>query len=349
MKKALAKIRWFLNYLSWLSRYLRLKAGFNTLRDIKIFSIEFASICNLHCKYCFLEKKDRPRYLDINVYEKLIREVASNPQYNIKVMEWPISGEFLIYPDHKKVIDLTKRYMDEYPHFRPHVILNENMVLMNEEKIDLILNSGVVRQLICSIDGHDAATFEEMRPPAQFNVVLKNMRLLAQRNRDLGFPVFLQIHNGRNENSLNKELSTEMKEIFALGNYVSFWRPKFWNESFNHKEKRFLPAKGFCSFVFNNVTLSSSGAISKCCMDLKGSTEYADLKIHSLKEIWHSSIRKQFLTLMFRNRRDQLKGCNTCSITNTNNDNRYTNWMRTLKRYRFAYAKKRGLIYDPIR
>ena len=347
-KNIFLKVLWVLHYLSWAYRYIRLILGFNTLRDIKILSIEFCSICNLQCKYCFIEKKERSRYLDINLYEKLIKEVSENPKYKIQTMEWPISGEFLIYPEHKQVVEITKRYMERYPHFRPHVILNENMVLMNKEKIDLILKSGVVKQIICSIDGHDRESLEEMRPPAKFHVVFKNMRLLFERNKELGNPVFIQINNGRDGDSWGKEFSAEMKEILRLADGVTFWKPKYWNESFNKSDKQFFPAKGFCTFVFNNVTLSSSGLVSKCCMDLKGSTGYVDLREQTLEFIWHSQVRKQFLTAMFQNKRHQLDGCRTCSITCTNNDNRYSNIFKVLKR-KFPLLTGQGNFYSLLK
>ena len=123
-----------------------------------------------------------------------------------------------------------------------------------------------------------------------------------------------------------------MKYIFSMGNDVTFWHPQFWNESFNKKAKQFFPAKGFCSFVFNSVTLSSSGKISKCCMDLRGATQYADFTKDTLENIWHSQVRKESLRLMFSNKRSMLKGCSTCTIKHTENDNRYNNLARAFRR-----------------
>lgn len=334
-------IRWFISYLTWIYRYFRLKLGFSVLRDIKILSIEFSSICNLRCKYCFLEQNDRPRSLDIRIYEKLIKEVAENPRYKIKAMEWPISGEFFVYQNYREVIAITKKYWEANPNFRPHIILNENLTLFDEEKIDLILKSGIVRQIICSIDGHNAETLEDMRPPAKFDKVRKNFNMLVRKNKELGSPVFIQINNGRDENSRGKPFSRDMVDIFEQGNDVTFWHPKFWNESFNKDVKQFYPAKGFCTFIFNNVTLSADGRISKCCMDLKGATVYADFSRNTLEEIWHSADRKQFLELMFKNKRHLIKGCSTCSLASTNNDNRYSNIMRVIKRWFILPLKRR--------
>ena len=333
-------LKWLISYPIWLYKYIKLKLGFNTLRDIKILSIEFSSVCNLRCKYCFLEQGDRTRFLDLVVYEKLIKEVAENPKFRIRTMEWPISGEFFVYKQWKEVIDITKKYWDANPNFRPHIILNENFMLFDEERIEYVLKSGIVRQIICSVDGHDAKTFEDMRPPAKFDKVLKHFRILAKKNKELGSPVFLQVNNGRDENSKGKKFTEEMVEIFNEGHDVTFWNPQFWNESFNKSDKKFYPAKGFCTFVFNNVTLSSNGHISKCCMDLKGTTTYSDLKESSLEEIWHSKIRKQFMDAMFNNNRSKIEGCNTCSITATNNDNRFNNFVRKIRRVALPQRRK---------
>jgi radical SAM protein with 4Fe4S-binding SPASM domain len=314
--------------------------GYNALRDIKIISIEFCSICNLHCKYCFLDGRGRQEFLDIFVYEKLIKEVSENKKYNIKVMEWPIGGEFLIYPDFKKVLEITKRYMDKYSNFRPYIILNDNMMLMEEEKIDLILKSGIVKHIICSIDGYDVSSFEAMRPNARFSQVFKNMRSLVKKNNELGRKVFIQVNNGRDVESLSKPFSKEMKEIFAIADDVRFWQPKQWNESFCRDPGCLLPAKGVCTFVFNSVSLSSSGFITKCPMDLKAKTSYSDFRKQTLEEILHSEARRKFITMMFRNKRRLINGCNTCSITNTNNDNRYSNIFQILRRTYYNFSKQ---------
>lgn len=348
MKKIYIKGMWVIHYMIWLCRYGRLLLGRNTLKDIEILSIEFSSVCNLRCKYCFLDKLERPKTLDIKVYEKLIKEVSENPRYRIKIIEWPISGEFFVYPHFKEAVEITKRCMDQNPHFRPWVILNENLTLMNEEKTDLILQSGVVKQLICSIDGHDQETFEDMRPPAKFDVILQRMRWLKKRNEELGFPVHIQINNGRDERSGGKEFSETMKEILRMGDSVTQWQPQYWNESFNKSQKVYRPAKGFCTFVFNNMTLTSSGYISKCCMDLRGQTEYADLRKSSLEDIWHSKTRREFLSLMFQNKRGQLKGCQNCSIAYVNNDNRYNNFNRTIKRRIMAQIKGKEYFFVPL-
>ncbi|MCK5082405.1 MAG: hypothetical protein KAR31_05820, partial [Candidatus Omnitrophica bacterium] len=89
--------------------------------------------------------------------------------------------------------------------------------------------------------------------------------------------------------------------------------------------------------------------ISKCCMDLKGATAYADLRENTLEEIWNSNIRRQFLSAMFYNKRSTMAGCCTCSITYTNNDNRHTNIMRSLKRRLLSVVKGKDYYLKPLK
>lgn len=347
IKKILKGIVGLLNYGGWLFRYIKLNAGMNCLSDIKIITVEFSSVCNLRCKYCFIDKLERPKTLDVEIYEKLIKEIAENPKYHIKHMQWPISGEFFVYPHFREVIEITKKYMDANPNFRPDILLVENLMLFNEERMDLIINSGIVRQLNCSIDGHDAKTFEDMRPPAKFNTVLKNYYRFVEKNKAMGNPIFVVINNGRDERSLGKALSQDMIDVFKRADDVRFWHPENWNESFKRSDTQFSPAKGFCSFVFNNVSLSTSGFISKCCIDLQGLTDYGDFHNQSLEDIWHSQIRRQFLSKMFNNKRSKIKGCENCSIGYSNNDNRYNNVLRSLRRKFAPFFLGKDYILKP--
>lgn len=90
LKNIAKSILRLVHYVFWLFQYTRMKLRGNGSKDIKILSIEFASVCNLRCTYCFLEQNDRDRFLDINIYEKLIKEVAQSPKYHIRTMEWSI-------------------------------------------------------------------------------------------------------------------------------------------------------------------------------------------------------------------------------------------------------------------
>ena len=130
----------------------------------------------------------------------------------------------------------------------------------------------------------------------------------------MGGKAIIQIHNGNDAVSNKHHCDNCLSEIFAQADNVSKWEPRDWNDSFHSNAPAFSPKAGFCSFVFESVVLSSSGAIIKCCNDLQERTKYGDFSRETLESIWLSQKRKGFLELMSNGERRKIPGCNNCSI-----------------------------------
>lgn len=300
--------------LKYAHKYKKIISGQANLKEIEVISIEFCAICNLKCRYCFLTKGNRPTFLSLELYRKLLLELCENKGYRIKIMEWPISGCFFLHPEFGGIIKITREFEEKYPDFKPWIILNDNMMLFDRDKVDFILKQGVVNQIICSIDGVDKETFEYMRPKAEFEKVLENTRYLLSKNNECGNKVVIQVNNGRDEKCSGRKLDLRLKKIFNQADLVTNWEPLDWNESFHKEQPRYTPYPFFCSFVFESVSLSASGAITKCCMDLKEATRYGDFNKNTLESIWFSDQRRAFLRAMREGRRRLMPGCDTCSI-----------------------------------
>ena len=296
-------------------KYLKILVGCNSLSDFEVVSIEFCSVCNLKCKYCYLDKKNRPKFLDIAIYEKLLKEICENKAFRIKIMEWPISGCFFLHPQYKEIVFLTKKYKEKYSNFSPWIILNDNMMLFDEDKIDFILKHNIVNQIICSLDGRNKHSYENMRPNARFETIIKNINSLIKKNRECKNKVVLQINNGWDPECATRSFDPLYEEIFRHADHVTTWSPVDWNESFHTDSPIFNPGKRFCSFVFESITMSTSGSIIKCCMDLQELTKYGDFTKNNLESILLSNTRKGFLFSMFTSRRRLIPGCKNCSIT----------------------------------
>jgi len=308
------RMRTFFRSRKYYNKYSQLISGKSSLGDIEVISIEFCAICNLKCRYCFLDKGSRPSFLDLAIYKKLLTEVCDNRNYNIRIMEWPISGCFFLHPKYKEIIEITKEYKEKYPHFRPWIILNDNMMLLDKEEADFILSQGIINQIICSIDGVDQETFEYMRPKANFIKVLENTKYLLRKNIENKSRIVIQVNNGRDAKCTGRRLDPELREIFSKADLVTNWEPFDWNVSFHKEKPKYSPYPSFCSFVFESVSLSASGAITKCCMDLKETSKYGDFSKNTLESIWFSQERRAFLRAMREGKRNLIPGCDTCSI-----------------------------------
>ncbi len=308
-----------------LRQTMGLRQGKADTREIQVLSIEFASVCNLRCAYCFLHRENgRPHYLDPALYAKLIDEIAGNPEFDIKTMEWPISGEFFMNKYWRSFIEITRRAMDQHPSFRPWVVLNDNMMLFTPDKIEAVLDSGVVHQVICSLDGRDKDSAERMRPGAVYETLLAHIHALVDANQARGGPLVIEINNGVDSLCAQRPLDPAMRAVFERVDRVRPWSPVNWNDSFKlSRDSRAEAKSGFCQFVTNSVSLSTSGRIIKCCMDLQESTAYGDLRTHSLAEIWRGPGRQEFMERMSQDRRCDVTGCAGCSIGYTDNNNAF--------------------------
>lgn len=303
--------------------YHRLLRGADCRTAIRIVSIEFCSVCNLRCRYCDLRQNDRPAFLDVDLYAKLMDELSEPDAYHLETLEWPISGAFFLHPQYTDILQLTRAAIDRNPRFRPWIILNDNMMLFTPDRIEQVLATGVINQIICSIDGRDAPSLERMRPRARWDRVLAHTEQLVDANQRAGHPLIIEINNGIDHACRHTPRDPRLQTLFDRVDHVRYWEPTDWNESFHGDTPAFAPARSFCTFVLNSATLSTAGTIIKCCMDLQERTAYGNFRTHTLNEIWHSPQRRRDLGLMARNQRNQLPFCATCSIGLIDNCNRY--------------------------
>lgn len=308
-----------------LRQTMRLRQGQADLKEIEILSIEFSSVCNLDCAYCFLNRENgRPHYLDPVIYRKLITEIAGNTAYDIQTMEWPISGDFFMNKRWREFIDITRQAMEDHPNFRPWVLLNDNMMLFTPEKIEVVLDSGVVHQIICSLDGRDKESAERMRPGARYETLLAHIHALVDANHARGNRVVIEINNGTDALCGSVPIDPAMQAVFDRVDRVRRWTPVKWNDSFTVEgDGGAMPKPGYCQFVTNVAAVSTSGKLIKCCMDLQESTAYADLTTSTLEQLWRGPERLAFMEKMGQGRRSELPGCATCSIGYTDNDNAF--------------------------
>jgi radical SAM protein with 4Fe4S-binding SPASM domain len=188
------------------------------------------------------------------------------------------------------------------------------MTLFDDNTVDFVLREGLINQVICSIDGVDKETFEYMRPNADFYAVLKNTDYLLQKNRECKEKITIHINNGRDERSAGRKIDPVLKKIFDQVDIVAGWKPLDWNESFHRECPVYSVHPYFCSFVFESVSLSTSGAIIRCCNDLREATKYGDLSRDTLRSIWFSAERLGFLRAMRAGNRHLIPGCSNCSI-----------------------------------
>ena len=125
-------------------------------------------LCNLKCRMCYFSGSDivtrKPMSLDF--YDK----IALNIFRKVRVLYLSCGAEPFMTRDFIEFIRIARKYKV------PNISFVTNGTLLNEDKIKDIVELGV-NEVIISLDGATAETYEKIRTGASFECVVRNLRL----------------------------------------------------------------------------------------------------------------------------------------------------------------------------
>lgn len=146
-------------------------------RYLRVY-MDLTNKCNLRCRMCYfhLDLKDQaPVIMDMRLFTKIADEVFPKAlSVNLSCAAEP----FMLK-------DITG-YLDKMPRYGvPETLIVTNGILLTENMIrSLIKNS--ITQLDVSMDGATKGTYEKIRKGADFDSLIKNIRLLGKIKKDSG-------------------------------------------------------------------------------------------------------------------------------------------------------------------
>jgi sulfatase maturation enzyme AslB (radical SAM superfamily) len=291
-----------------LKDFLRLlRVALNRERHLWQLNFEFCSRCNLRCRHCALDHSRDEKFLSFSTFVNVLDSLERH-DYSIQNLVLSHSGDMLRHPDiapflyhlsaRRKTLSIDR------------VIMDSNMTLMDRKRAELIIKSGAIDTLVCSIDGHDRQTFEYLRPPAKFDTVKENMQSLIDANQKYG-PIEVVINCG-NVSSPPCAISDEFNSVLELADSVVFYSFHDWGGQVGIEGQN-VP-KRFCKFAFRNAVIMANGDVVKCCYDLNGRTSYGNITVGDLHTVLTSRRRKTDLLKMFFAKRGLIQGCAECTI-----------------------------------
>jgi len=270
--------------------------------------IESTYRCNLKCPFCARTFNNwggpTEKDLDFSLYKKIVDEGSKNNLYSIKLS---LRGEPLL---HRKISEMVsyakeKKIIDVY--------FNTNAVLLNEKIIYKLINARLDRISI-SFEGIDKEEYEKNRPPAKFENVLKNVKLLRSIKDSLNVK-HPQIR-------VQTVLTPTMKKIFPK--YVDFWK-NFADEvsyldmrketpGYNHQG---TIAKWCCPFPWQRMVVLCDWTIIPCL--LHGIGDFSKFTIGNaknidIKEAWLGEKMDRFRELNKSGQGHLLEACDQCSF-----------------------------------
>jgi len=270
--------------------------------------IESTYRCNLRCPFCArtFANWGEPTTKDLNftLFKKVIDEGVENNLYSIKLS---LRGEPLLHEKISEMVAYAKNQgiVDVY--------FNTNAVLLKESIIYKLIDAGLDR-ISVSFEGIDKEEYEKNRPPARFERVVENVKLLRKIRDDLNVK-YPQIR-------VQTVLTPFMKNIFQ--EYVNFWKNIADEVSYldmrregPQDDHRGIIADWCCPFLWQRIVILCDGTIVPCL--LHGVSDFSKFKIGnvrtmSIKEAWLGEKMNNFRELNKAGKAHELGACDHCSF-----------------------------------
>lgn len=244
----------------------------------KTVVMELSSYCNLSCEFCNFHgfesiNKDRKNFLTWEILEELIYQIKKCPSIR-RIISYH-SGEELLHPQWHEMIQylLDETNIEEF-------IISTNGMLLNEKNISKFQElKGKDIKLFVSLSGNSINECEVIRKKIVYNVVKENILNAYQRlsNKieiriNCDYMITEEYFNsvGRDFNNITFEVPEYIKKDFPMikcyaGPTYLYNPDKISADLMGFCEPVEVRNKrGFCSNIFDMVSVDSSGYVLNC-------------------------------------------------------------------------------------
>lgn len=329
----------FVDYVADVTRLasrITLKKGFNFLklkqsyffsiitgkpvhRGAPVFlSVEPTTSCNLHCPQCFRSQSSftRPRgNMTENNMQKILEEFSGHAFY----LNLYFQGEPFLNPELTKFISMAKQ-------FGFYVVVSTNGHFLDEMMSHKLISSGLDR-LIVSLDGTDAATYQEYRKNGSFDKVISGIQTLVAVKKkmkkkypfiELQFVLTRKNQHQRHEvKKFGKKLSVGRTAVKSMQlnnfNEAGDWLPDRSSRYKKDEHESIILNSRFpnrCFRLWSSCVVTWDGNVIPCCFDKNAADSMGNIYTQGLQEIWHNEAYDVFRRKVFSERKNIDICCN---------------------------------------
>jgi MoaA/NifB/PqqE/SkfB family radical SAM enzyme len=272
--------------------------------------VELTDACNLKCSFCFQNFMEYKRsIMPFELFAKIIDEGVEEGLAAIKLQS---RGESFLHP---KIADCIKYAKDKGV---LDVQVTTNAILLDDEKIDLIVKNGL-DMLIISYDlEHAEATLKTKDPMTheEYTSFIQSVVTKAHEARlkyDSKIKIRIQESNlDHTEEGIiaiekrNKALFPEADIFLTNPIYDS-------NEDNPHFENMNKFIQHPCTYLWQRLVIFACGTVTTCCRDYNGKfNRVGNARYDTVKNLWHSSQMRDFRIRHLQGRRSELHLCSLC-------------------------------------
>lgn len=281
-------------------------------------NLEWASACNLRCRFCALDHTKAKKTMSILVLRRFLDNWLADPRFHhIEKFNLYNGGETLLHPKRMEMLRVLKEYRKTAERRGipfPTVSLLTNGMLLREQLSTDILREGLVDEVGFSLDGGTPEDFEHLRVNAKWQPFYKNVLFFAERARRL-YP-HVRIYG-----------ITIVPQHLPLD--TSWMHPDFveLSDLFHHHELRrlhdwggqievdgapaILKSKG-CDMLLRQMVLLPNGDVTVCCNDLNSQGVVGNIMESTLWDIYDSPERRVYLDKIDAGKKSELDLCKDC-------------------------------------
>lgn len=275
--------------------------------------VESTPVCQLSCTGCmhvYPEYKSQfhpSMHLTLDNFKRIVDPVADY----IVGISFSLRGEPLLNRELPKIVAYAhkKGIATSFP---------TNLSMRLDQKMaEAIVSSGLDAMYI-SLDGASADTYVQYRVGGDFDLVLRNARLLADAKKSLGrtrpklvwkFVVF-----DHNEHEVETAVKTYRDLGFDEYEFVANWSGDQMRSKEKEDNARIVANKEACYFPWNSAIVQSDGDVKPCCSMKAQDFIMGNAAQVGLKEVWRNeNYRRLRLGFATKNYGDEMHPiCRAC-------------------------------------
>ncbi len=265
-----------------------------------IYDIELTNHCPFKCVMCpRTHSMDRTiGHMPFELFTKFIDSFCAlgiKPEHKAKrLIRLHHFGESLVHPEFDRFI----RYLADRD-FRTAMSINP--LMLTTPVAERLLNSGIAK-LFCSLDGHDDASFEEIRGvPDAYDKSVRRLEAFLERREELGLSDKIHVELSMIDFARNRDSIKTKQDYWKQHELLDRFRHKTfvrWSGSdaevnaladdvseqvFEEQRAEF----GACRRPWQHVAVLWDGRVVPCCYDHNAAYVLGDLKRQGWEEIWN--------------------------------------------------------------
>ena len=276
-------------------------------KSLKWLNVELSGVCNLACVSCTFDSSLRTAVMTDETLQAVFRETRT---VDIGEIPWFNGGEIVTIPN-KRLKQICAQINEERVKNSPKWIsqVHTACTIMNEEKADILINSGAFDEIRISADGPNKVFWEANRikhnkEPFPWEKLLQKLEILLKANSKSKNPIKIKFWCLFPDQF--KDPGPDKDFLDLLAKYPNAHQGYEGNRGlhqwiYGRPEGAPVP-DGDCPWHYDQIVVMSDGNYTTCCNDLNGVNVYANVHKMPLIEAMNLSYEERYTKI----------GCRTC-------------------------------------